>query len=105
MVGAATSMAQRPAYPLLQGVDPMPMFLHLVMVGVWGVTLVAHMRRLFRLACVNQLRNWEDTRVRMGLNRIWWWLGQDEFWRGMRYDCMKALEVSLLIFMLAWGMS
>jgi hypothetical protein len=83
----------------------MPVLLHLVMIGVWGITLVSHTRRLFRLARVAQLRNWEDTRLRMGLNRIWWWLGQNEFWVGVKADCLKALEISLMIFLIAWGMS
>jgi hypothetical protein len=98
-------MAQKPAYPLTQGVVLMPMLLHLMIIGVWGVTLVSHTRRLLRLACVAQLRRWEETRLRMGFKRIWWWLGQDEFWLGVRNDSLKAIEISLMIFMIAWGMS
>ncbi|MFV9507661.1 MAG: hypothetical protein AB4911_24180 [Oscillochloridaceae bacterium umkhey_bin13] len=83
----------------------MPLLLHLVMMGVWSMTVAIHTRRLLRLARVEQLRNWEDTRVRMGMSRIWWWLGQDEFWRGVMPDCLKAVEVSVMIFLIAWGMS
>lgn len=83
----------------------MPLLLHLVMTSVWGMTFVIHTRRLLRLARVEQLRNWEQTRVRVGLNRIWWWLGQDEFWHGVMPDCLKAVEVSVMIFLIAWGMS
>jgi hypothetical protein len=83
----------------------MPLLLHLMIAGVWASTLVIHTRRLFRLARVEQLRNWEEQRLRSGLNRLWWWLGQDEFWRGVTPDCLRALEVSLLIIMIALGMS
>jgi hypothetical protein len=84
----------------------MPTLLHLVMTGVWGMTLIIHTRRLWRLACVEQLRHWEDEqRLRTGWNRIWWWLGQDEFWNEVRADCLKAIEITLMIFVLAWGMS
>ncbi|NTU79776.1 MAG: hypothetical protein HGA45_10305 [Chloroflexales bacterium] len=82
----------------------MPVLLHLMMVGVWGMTFVIHTRRLLRLARVNQLRHWDDSR-RLGLNRIWWWLGQDEFWHGVRPDCLKAIELTTMIFLIAWGMS
>lgn len=83
----------------------MPMLLHLMLAGVWASTVVIHTRRLFRLACVEQLRNWEDERLRSGLNRIWWWLGQDEFWAGVTPDCLKAIEITTMIFVIAWGMS
>jgi hypothetical protein len=83
----------------------MPLLLHLMIAGVWASTLVIHTRRLFRLARVEQLRNWEERRVRSGLNRIWWWLGQDEFWRGVLPDCLRAIEISALIFIIALGMS
>lgn len=82
----------------------MPMLLHLMLAGVWASTLVIHTRRLFRLACVEQLRNWEETRLRSGFNRIWWWLGQDEFWAGVRPDCLRAIEITTMIFVIAWGM-
>lgn len=83
----------------------MPVLLHLVMISVWGLTLVSSTRRLLRLAKVAQLRNWEEeTRLRRGWNRIWWWLGQDTFWAGVRIDALKAIEISLIIFLIAWGM-
>ena len=84
----------------------MPVLLHLVMVGVWGLTIVSSTRRLFRLAKVAQLRNWsEENRLRGGWNRICWWLGQDSFWIGVRGDAIRALEISLMIFLIAWSMN
>lgn len=84
----------------------MPLLLHLMMAGVWASTVVIHTRRLFRLARVEQLARWEDrVRLRSGANRIWWWLGQQEFWRGVIPDCLRAMEITAMIFLIAWGMS
>ncbi|NJN17211.1 MAG: hypothetical protein HC822_13510 [Oscillochloris sp.] len=78
--------------------------LQLLIVGVWAATIITHTRRLFRLACVTQLRRWEDdVRLRSGASRIWWWLGQDTFWAGVRPDTLKAVEISLMVFLIAWG--
>jgi hypothetical protein len=83
----------------------MPVLLQLLLAGVWASTVIVHMRRLFRLACVAQLRNWEEVRLRSGWNRIWWWLGQDEFWTRVRYDTWQAIQVTLMIFLIAWSFS
>jgi hypothetical protein len=79
--------------------------LQLMMVGVWAMTFVIHTRRLLRLARVEGLRNWGEEARRLGLNRIWWWLGQNEFWHGVQPDCIKAIELTLLLFLVAWGIS
>lgn len=79
--------------------------LQLMVVCVWAATMTVHTRRLLRLACVEQLRRWEGLRVRSSLNRIWWWLGQDEFWRGVQKDTQHAVEVTLMIFLIAWGVA
>lgn len=82
----------------------MALLLQFVIAAVWASTVIVHTRRLFRLACVTQLRRWDDqVRLRSGLNRVWWWLGQEEFWRDVRPDCLRAIEVSLMIFLIAWG--
>ncbi|NNJ10912.1 hypothetical protein EKD04_011270 [Chloroflexales bacterium ZM16-3] len=83
----------------------MALFLQLMITGVWATTLVMQTRRLLRLACVSQLRQWEEVRLRSGINRIWWWLGQDEYWRGVHPDCIKAIELSLMIFLIGWEMT
>lgn len=83
----------------------MALLLQLIIAGVWASTIVVHTRRLFRLACVAQLQKWENIRLRSGLNRIWWWLGKDEFWNGVRADSQRAIEISLMIFLIAWGLS
>lgn len=77
----------------------------LIIAGVWAGTLVTHTRRLFRLACVAQLRAWERQPVRSGLSRVWWWLGKDEFWDAVRIDCLRAIELTAMIGLIAWGMA
>lgn len=83
----------------------MSVLLQLMVVGVWALTVVTSTRRLLRLARVEGLRNWGEDRRRYGLNRIWWWLGQNEFWHEVQSDCLKALELTAMIFLVAWGIS
>jgi hypothetical protein len=83
----------------------MALLLQLMIAVVWATTLILQTRRLFRLACVAQLREWQEVRLRSGLNRIWWWLGQQEYWRGVRIDCIKAIELSLMVFLIGLGLA
>jgi hypothetical protein len=83
----------------------MALLLQLTIAGIWATTVVMQTRRLFRLARVAQLRRWEDERLRSGLNRLWWWLGQDEFWRGVSPDCLRAIELSLMTLLIGWGLA
>ncbi len=82
----------------------MAALLQLMLVGMWGFTLIFHMRRLMRLARVETLRRWDGGQFRTGLNRIWWWLGQDAFWRGVQIDGMRCVEITLMSFLLVWGL-
>lgn len=75
----------------------------LVIAAIWAATLIIHTRRLLRLAKVTQLQR--TMRWRAGLNRIWWWLGQDEFWHDVQVDGLRAVELTLLIFLVAWGLN
>ncbi len=84
----------------------MEVLLQLLVAGVWTLTFVNGLRRLVRLARVSHLQRWNaDVRVRSGLSRIWWWLGQEEFWKETRYDAAQALQVSLLVFFFVWHMT
>ncbi|WP_298821039.1 hypothetical protein [Chloroflexus sp.] len=84
----------------------MEVLLQLLVAGAWTFTLVNSFRRLLRLARVSHLQRWDsDIRVRSGLNRIWWWLGQEEFWGAARYDVAHALQISLLVFLFVWRMA
>lgn len=80
----------------------MAQLLQLVITGVWAATLIIHTRRLFRLACVEQLRNWQALRLRSGMQRIWYWLGQAEFWNAVQTDCVRAIQITLLLLMAGW---
>lgn len=84
----------------------MLLMFQLLVTVIWGSLLAIHTRRLLRLARVEQLRRWdEQLRLRSGLNRIWWWLGQDEFWKDVRVDCVHCLQLTAMLFMAAWGVS
>ncbi len=83
----------------------MAALLQLVIAGIWASTLVIHTRRLFRLACVEQLQRWEGLRLRSSLSRMWWWLGQEEFWHEVRADGVRSIQLTLMIFTLGWGLS
>jgi hypothetical protein len=85
----------------------MAVLLQSVIAGIWMFALITHTRRLLRLARVEQLRNWGEpsrNRIRTGINRIWWWLGQDEFWNGVQIDGLRCIELTLMIFLAAWGL-
>lgn len=75
----------------------------LVISAIWAATLIIHTRRLLRLAKVEQLQ--PDVRLRVGLNRIWWWLGQDQFWNDVQLDGMRTVQLTLMIFVVAWGLN
>ncbi|MCU0495339.1 MAG: hypothetical protein MUD01_27435, partial [Chloroflexaceae bacterium] len=81
----------------------MALLLQLFIAGVWASVLVINTRRLFRLACVEQLRRWQEVRFSSGMKRIWWWLGQEEFWSRVRVDSINGVQVTLMIFLVAWG--
>lgn len=84
----------------------MELLLQLLVAGVWTLALVNSLRRLVRLARVSHLQRWDSNmRVRSGLNRIWWWLGREEFWHLARYDVAYALQISLLVFLFVWHMA
>lgn len=73
----------------------------LVISSIWAATLIIHTRRLLRLAKVEQLH--PSMRLKTGLNRIWWWLGQDQFWNDVQADGIRAVQLTLMIFLIAWG--
>ena len=82
----------------------MAVLLQSIIAGIWMFALITQTRRLLRLARVEQLRNWAEpsrSRIRTGLNRIWWWLGQDEFWNGVQLDGLRCIELTLMIFLCA----
>ncbi len=81
----------------------MAVVVQLLLVGLWGTTLALHMRRLFRLAAIPATT--DRTRYLRGkAQRIWWWLGRDEFWYRMRDDSLRCIELTLMVGVIALGL-
>ena len=82
----------------------MTVLLQLLITAMWAANIVIHTRRLLRLAHVEQLQRWGDSRLRFGLSRIWWWLGQHSFWQQVQSDTLACVQLTLMLFLLAWGL-
>ena len=78
--------------------------LQLAIVGAWADTIIRHTRRLVRLAYANPAWTWHDQTVRQRANRIWWWLGREEFWRTAQVDTLHCVELTLIAFLLVYGL-
>ena len=78
--------------------------LQLAIVAAWATTILRHTRRLFRLAHVNMAWAAQDQTVHPLANRIWWWLGRDEFWRTVQEDGFRCVEITLMVFLLVYGL-
>ena len=81
----------------------MSLLLQFFITAVWAALLMTNTRRLMRLAHVEQLQRWGRIRLRSGLNRMWWWLGQQEYWQQVRADSAICLQITLMVFVLAWS--
>jgi hypothetical protein len=80
------------------------MFVQLAIVAMWGCILVVHTRRLLRLAQVDAPALWREQNRRVRLARVWFWLGREEFWRAVQADGARCMQLTLMVFMLAWGL-
>ena len=80
----------------------MAIFVQLAIVGAWAATILGHTRRLLRLAHANPARTSQDQTVRPLANRIWWWLGREEFWRTVQVDALRCVEITLMAFLLVY---
>lgn len=81
----------------------MALVVQLVIVLIWGAMLTIQTRRLIRLAQLESLSAWRNQRLRRKLTRIWWWLGREEYWRGVQIDGLRCMQLTLMLFLLAWG--
>ena len=72
-------------------------------IGIWGAMLAVHMRRLLRLAQVETIDSLRNQPMRHRLNRVWWWLGREEFWRTAQLDCLRCVQLTVMLFTFAWG--
>jgi hypothetical protein len=75
----------------------------LAVVGMWAATLIIHTRRLLRLAQLETLEVWHGKQLRGKLTRVWWLLGRDEYWRAVQVDGARCLQMTLMVFLMAWG--
>jgi len=78
--------------------------LQLAIVGAWAATILRHTRRLLRLAHANPAWTSQEQTVRQQANRIWWWLGREEFWRTVQVDALHCVEITLMVFLLVHGL-
>ena len=76
----------------------------IVIIGLWATMLALHTRRLLRLAHVEATRSLQNRYLRQQLRRMWWWLGREEFWRTLQADTMRCVQLTLMLFVLAWGL-
>jgi hypothetical protein len=78
----------------------MVVLIELVLIGIWGWTLMNHGARLLRLARIHH--GWDRTPLKATLHRAWFWLGREEFWQSVRLDSMRCLQLTLMVFALAY---
>ena len=76
--------------------------LQLIIVAAWAATILRHTRRLLRLAQVNTAWLSHKQRDRPLTSRVWWWLGREEFWRTVQVDALRCVEITLMVFLLAY---
>lgn len=79
------------------------LIVQLVIVGIWAAMLVVHTRRLLRLAQPESFQSWHGRQWRRKLTRIWWWLGREEYWREVQVDGVRCMQMTVMIFLMAWG--
>ena len=80
------------------------LIVQLAIVAIWAAMLVVHTRRLLRLAQVESLAQWGERRLRPKLNRVWWWLGREEYWQAVQVDVLRCMQMTLIMFLMAWGL-
>ncbi|HEU5100500.1 MAG TPA: hypothetical protein VFU22_15835 [Roseiflexaceae bacterium] len=76
--------------------------IQLAIAAIWGALLALHTQRLFRLAYARVEAGTPDQQLRQRMQRAWWWLGREEFWRKVQADTCRCLEITLMLFLLAW---
>jgi hypothetical protein len=99
----ARSGSVESVYATMEARAMMGFIIQFVVVGLWAATLFIHTRRLLRLAQLETLQTWHGRRLRRKLTRVWWWLGREEYWRGVQIDGLRCVQVTLMIFVMAWG--
>ena len=80
------------------------MFIQIAITAMWGTLLIGHTRRLFRLAYAGVDSGTLDQYLRRRMHRVWWWLGREEFWRTVQLDALRCVEITLMAFLLVYGL-
>jgi hypothetical protein len=80
------------------------MVIQLVLIGLWFGVLIVHIQRLLRLACVVTSSPLQDQCLRRRLQRVWWWLGREEYWWAVQDDALRCVQVTLMVMLLVSGM-
>jgi hypothetical protein len=80
------------------------MIVQFALVCLWGSVVSTHTRRLLRLAQVEAPPLWRRRRLRIQLERVWWWLGREEFWRAVQPDGVRCMQITIMVFIFAWGL-
>ena len=79
------------------------MLIQLAITAMWCALQVAHTRRLFRLVHAGVDSGALDQHLRRRMHCMWWWLGREEFWGRVQDDTCYCLQITLMIFLLAWA--
>ena len=74
-----------------------------VVVVLWSAVLFLHVRRLMRLADAVALSPTPQSRLRQRLYRAWWWLGREEYWRGLQQDGVNCVQLTVMLFLIGLG--
>ena len=78
------------------------MIVQMGITAMWAGLLVRHTRRLVRLARIKTDWIARDRYLRERVHRVWWWLGRAEFWHSVQADTCRCVEITLMVFLLAW---
>lgn len=81
----------------------MAAIIQLLLILAWGLLLLGHTRRLYRLASVPVTSD-RKRYLRSKAERMWWWLGREEFWRAVQADGVYCMQLTVMVFLLAWGL-
>lgn len=78
----------------------MAAIIQLLLILAWGLLLLGHTRRLYRLASVPVTSD-RKRYLRSKAERMWWWLGREEFWARTQRDAIRCIEATLMVMIVA----
>lgn len=69
---------------------------------VWATVVLNQTRRLLRLAYIEPGHtSFRRAHIRQRLDRMWWWLGREEFWNNAQSDTLYGVQITLML-LLGW---